>query len=887
MKKNYLLLAILSTSLLLASCNGNKGEVTKGSYTLTLNALGGTFSDKTSTKTYTNVGSVTAASAIEQPSRAATSSYTYTFNGWYDSNTESANKITFPYTLTKNTTFYAAWSATAVKTVTVTLDANGGKFSNNQSTYTLSNVSKITKSTISSLTPTKDNSEFLGWYYTTTAYNDEVSFPYTPTSDTTLHAMWGTGDGYTITLDPCGGTFTDSTTENKTLTNQYKVNYSSLDVPSKQNGDGQNYIFIGWGLSSTTSEIKSGSEILQNNLNLYAIYKEPGSDAFGLYTADGGTYTKENNKYTLKTAGTYTLVGNLTEGQIYVDAGDDDVVNIDLKDCSITSNKNIPFYVNNADSVKIKAYTGTSNYIYDNRTINEDETDGGAIYCDADLKLVGKGSLHIDSTANNGIHGEKDVDIKNLSLYVRGQNNGIRGEHSITIESGNIQVIGISNDGLKTTDNGLTSKQKQKGDIKITGGTVDIDSYGDAITAAHDVVIESGVDDDGNVTTPSIDIKTYKYAETGGTPISTDTLYIRSTTDFRSTTGGNVIVSSYNSGGTANNVTATYKGTETIQSGGWGPGGQTTYYVWTLPRPQNYQNLKIYVGASTSSYTYSTDAKTYNSSYNMITLSKYSGSTLNFSWGVHTGTSAELSCKGIKSENAININTSSVNIKSFDNAIHANADSIIESTSAYGIGTINITNGDISIYTDDKGVHADNYLYVSGGAINVSTSYEGYEASNINISGGQSHIYATDDGLNAGSKDSTVTNKQINVSGGYVDVQVGSGDTDGIDSNGTFTVSGGVVISRASQSNQMSTALDTDGQSTISSSGVFIALGYQPEAERENRLSCSSKSGRKTDKAFNQNTTHTINNTYLFTVTTSYSSYYYYLGNSASAPTIN
>lgn len=877
MKKTYVFLPFFAFGLLITSCKNNDQQPITTKYTLTLDANGGKFADSKSKKTLSNLTSVSK-SDLEVPSKSSSASYKYTFDDWYDGSSSSATKISFPYTLKSNTTFYAHYSATPIASYSVTLHANGGKFADNTDIHTLNNLTVLKSTNVSNYKPTFENHTFLGWYYSTTGTTDSVSFPVTLTKNIDIYARWSENQSYTVTLNPDGGTFSDGSTDNKVLTKQYTIDYSSLDKPSKiDEGSQQSYTFKGWSLDGET--ICSGTSILTKDITLTALYSAPIITDFKV-TSDQGEISPIDGVYTISSAGTYTCSGSLPDGQILVSAGENDDIEIVLKGASITSvNKGYPINVTSANNVKIKAQKSYDNFIYDNRTINEEEATGGAIYADSDLNFVGQGSLHIEGNCNNGIHCEKDVKIKNLSLYCKGYNNGIRGENSISITSGNVQVVAVGGDGLKSIDNGLSSKGNQKGDITITGGTVDIDAYGDGIQAAHDLKITSGLDESGVETIPTVDIKTNKYAETGGITPETSTLYIRSTTNFSST--GNVIVYSYNSGGESSTVNADYKGTESIETGS----RRYTYYVWKLNRPTGYQNLKIYVGESISSYTYSTSTYTYNSSYNMITIKKSTSSSLSFTWGVHD-TSSDLSSKALKSENIVEISDGTITAKSYGNAIHANADSIIESTSTNGVGTINILGGDITLTTDDKGMHADNYLNIKGGTINVTTSYEGYEAANINIYDGVSHIYSTDDGLNAGSKDSKVTNKQINVYGGFVDVQVGSGDTDGIDSNGTFTQTGGIVVSRASANDQMSTALDTDGQSTISDKGVFIALGVLPEAAREKRLSCDGTTSTTPSISFSSNTTHTINSTYTFKVTMSYSSIYYYVGSSATKPTL-
>ena len=182
------------------------------------------------------------------------------------------------------------------------------------------------------------------------------------------------------------------------------------------------------------------------------------------------------------------------------------------------------------------------------------------------------------------------------------------------------------------------------------------------------------------------------------------------------------------------------------------------------------------------------------------------------------------STKGIKAESEINISGAAINISSTDDGIHANSDSGVLETGEDGKGIISISGGTITISTGDDGIHADKELNITDGYINVLTSYEGLEAITINISGGQSFVYAADDGINACTGDGSST-PLINITGGYVDVTTGSGDTDGIDSNGSYTQSGGMVLVKGgSSSGQVSGSIDVDGNITITG-GTCIALG--------------------------------------------------------------
>ena len=188
--------------------------------------------------------------------------------------------------------------------------------------------------------------------------------------------------------------------------------------------------------------------------------------------------------------------------------------------------------------------------------------------------------------------------------------------------------------------------------------------------------------------------------------------------------------------------------------------------------------------------------------------------------------------KGLKAANEIAINKGTVVVAASDDAIHANYGDKLENGNT-GLGNVTINDGVIQVASGDDGLHADNTLTVNGGKIVVTGASEGYEANYINIKGGYSYIYGTDDGVNCSKK--SFNSCAFTMTGGYLDVAVKSGDTDGIDSNGNFTLSGGIIVTRGSPGTTgsgMSTGLDVDG--TISMTGgtliAFSGLEKSPSA---------------------------------------------------------
>lgn len=179
--------------------------------------------------------------------------------------------------------------------------------------------------------------------------------------------------------------------------------------------------------------------------------------------------------------------------------------------------------------------------------------------------------------------------------------------------------------------------------------------------------------------------------------------------------------------------------------------------------------------------------------------------------------------KGLKALNSITINNGLVTIAASDDAVHANYGESLANGSK-GLGNITVNGGTLQVASGDDGLHADNTLSITGGKIVVSNATEGFEGNYINISGGYSYIYGTDDGVNCSKK--SFSSCAFTMTDGYLDVAVKSGDTDGIDSNGNFTLSGGVIVTRGANGTTgsgMSTGLDVDGTCSMTG-GTLIAF---------------------------------------------------------------
>lgn len=250
------------------------------------------------------------------------------------------------------------------------------------------------------------------------------------------------------------------------------------------------------------------------------------SDA-GMTTNASSEAKVENNICTISQPGVFTVTGGMTGGQIVVDvdktAYPDGVVELDLSGMSLTNTNDSPIYVASiADEVIIVAKNGTENTITDGESYTNADGDTGAIYSKDDIKFKGKGKLTVNGKAADGIVGKDDIKIYNGTLVVNAADDGIRGKDSVTVGNTSddgtevdysnlsVTVKTDAGDGIKATSTDASTAAKSVGIVTINGGTVDIDSYADGISAEQYFVMNGG----------DLTIKTFEgssYTGTGNT----------------------------------------------------------------------------------------------------------------------------------------------------------------------------------------------------------------------------------------------------------------------------------------------------------------------------------------------------------------------------------
>ncbi len=202
---------------------------------------------------------------------------------------------------------------------------------------------------------------------------------------------------------------------------------------------------------------------------------------------------------TISQAGTYILTGSLSDGQVIVDAGDEDLVRLVFNGVTLFCSDSAPVYVKNADKTVLILAEGSENQLSDGNdyVLDEEEEPNGTIFSKDDLTINGTGKLVVSANYNNGIVSKDDLKLVNGEIYVEAVNNGIKGKDSVAVRDGSYTVI-AGGDGIKS-DNTTDS---DKGYVYIENGSFVVDSTDDAFHSDAAMAVLGGdftvkTEDDG------------------------------------------------------------------------------------------------------------------------------------------------------------------------------------------------------------------------------------------------------------------------------------------------------------------------------------------------------------------------------------------------------
>ena len=205
--------------------------------------------------------------------------------------------------------------------------------------------------------------------------------------------------------------------------------------------------------------------------------------------------TVENGtRVTITKPGEFDADGECADGQLRVDVNEETYpeaqVTVNLRGLTLACKSDSPVYVNSiSDGFVLTVKKDTVNTISDGTDYKNADEAAGAIYSLDDMKIKGKGTLIVKGNCADGIVCKDDLKIWNGDIQVTAKDDGIRGKDSVRIgepdaadgyDALRITVKTEAGDGIKSTNDTADSG---KGFVRISGGTVQIESYADGIQA--------------------------------------------------------------------------------------------------------------------------------------------------------------------------------------------------------------------------------------------------------------------------------------------------------------------------------------------------------------------------------------------------------------------
>jgi hypothetical protein len=221
--------------------------------------------------------------------------------------------------------------------------------------------------------------------------------------------------------------------------------------------------------------------------------------------------TSAGNILTISKEGSFVVEGILKDGQIIIDADDNDKIQLVLNGASITCLSNAPIYIKNADKVFLTLAEATENNLIDGTEyIQSDENEAdGVIYSKSDLTLNGSGTLTISGNYKHGIVSKDELVITGGTYDINAVKDAINGKDCVKIMDGELTLNAATGNGLQSKNSDDTTK----GYVYISGGTIDIVSSVEGIEGTA-IVIEDGIininssDDGFNAASPSTEATT-------------------------------------------------------------------------------------------------------------------------------------------------------------------------------------------------------------------------------------------------------------------------------------------------------------------------------------------------------------------------------------------
>ncbi len=189
----------------------------------------------------------------------------------------------------------------------------------------------------------------------------------------------------------------------------------------------------------------------------------------------------EDGTLLITEGGEYLLSGSM-EGQIIVDACEDELVHLYLAGVSVTSPQGPAIRIEEASKVVVTLMSETENSLTDSPDYTGYENTEGCLYSAADLTINGGGSLSVIGYHGDGIRSRDVVKILDASVNVQARGDGIRGNDGAAIKNSQIRIESEGS-GVRTT----RRDEGTRGVIEIDGGELWLVAGKNGIWSASDL----------------------------------------------------------------------------------------------------------------------------------------------------------------------------------------------------------------------------------------------------------------------------------------------------------------------------------------------------------------------------------------------------------------
>ena len=205
-------------------------------------------------------------------------------------------------------------------------------------------------------------------------------------------------------------------------------------------------------------------------------------------SVEGNGVTIDKNVITINTAGTYSISGTLSDGQIIVNTDKEEKTYILLDGVDITCKNSSAIQVSSSEKTVFALADNSENKITDGESYDESENNlDAAIFSKEDLTFIGNGSLEVNANYDKGIVSKDDLVVESGNITITSVADGIKGKDSIVVRGGNL-TIDAGGDGIQA----YNADEEDKGYVSLEGGTIKITAQQDGVQAETNLLVAGG-----------------------------------------------------------------------------------------------------------------------------------------------------------------------------------------------------------------------------------------------------------------------------------------------------------------------------------------------------------------------------------------------------------